>query len=47
MTVKLIKCNVNNEYSSFSAVRSALNYERTEKNKRETKKRKKTAFILD
>ena len=47
MTVKLIKCNVNNEYGPSSAVKSALNYERTEKDKREVKKRKETAFILD
>ena len=47
MTVKLIKCNVNNKYSPSSAVKSAPNYMRTEKDKREIKKRKKTAFILD
>ena len=47
MTVKLIKCNVNNEYGPFSAVKSAPNCERTEKDKREAKKREKTAFILN
>ena len=47
MTVKLIECNVNNEYDSFSAVESMLNCVRTGKDKREIKKRKKTAFILD
>ena len=47
MTVKLIKCNVDNEYDSFSAVESVSNCERTEKDKREIKKRKKTAFVLN
>ena len=47
MIVKLIKCNVNNEYSPSSAVKSAPNYKKTEKDKREAKKRKKTAFILN
>ena len=47
MTAKLIKCNVNNEYDSSSAVKSALNCMRTEKDKKEIKKRKKTAFILN
>ena len=47
MTVKLIKCNIDNKHDSSSAVKSALNYKRTEKDKREVKKRKKTAFILD
>ena len=47
MTVKLIKCNIDNEYNLSSAVRSASNYERTEKDKRKAKKRKKTAFILN
>ena len=47
MTTKLIKYNINNEYSSSSAVRSALNCKRTEKDKREIKKRKKTAFVLN
>ena len=46
MIVKLIKYNINNEYDSFSAVESTSDYVRTEKDKRETKKRKKTAFIL-
>ena len=47
MTVKLIKCNIDNKYSPSSAVESRLNYKRTEKDKREAKKRKKTAFILN
>ena len=47
MTAKLIKYNINNEYNSSSVVKSALNCKRTEKDKREVKKRKKTAFILD
>ena len=47
MTVKLIKCNINNEYNSSSAVKSALNCIRTEKDKRKIKKRKETAFILN
>ena len=47
MTAKLIKYNVNNEYGPSSAVESAPNYVRTEKDKREIKKRKKTAFILN
>ena len=47
MTVKLIECNVNNKYDSSSAVKSALNYKRTEKDKREVKKREKTAFVLN
>ena len=47
MTAKLIKCNVNNEYDSSSTVRSALDCERTEKDKRKIKKREKTAFILN
>ena len=37
MTAKLIECNINNEYSSFSAVERALKCKRTEKNKREIK----------
>ena len=37
MTAKLIKCNVNNEYNSFSAVKRAFKYKRTEKNKRKIK----------
>ena len=37
MTVKLIKCNVNNEYSPSSAVKRVLKCKRTEKNKREVK----------
>ena len=47
MTVKLIKYNVNNEYDSSSAVKSASDCIRTEKDKRKVKKRKKTAFMLD
>ena len=47
MTAKLIKCNVNNEYGSSSAVESTLNYMKTEKDKRKAKKREKTAFILN
>ena len=47
ITVKLIKCNVNNEYGSSSAVKSAPDCERTEKDKRKIKKRKKTALMLD
>ena len=47
MTAKLIKCNVNNEYGSSSAVKRVPEYKRTEKNKREIKQQKKTAFILD
>ena len=47
MTAKLIECNVNNKYDSSSAVESTLNCEKTEKDKREAKKREKTAFILN
>ena len=47
MTAKLIKYNVNNEYGPSPAVESMPDYERTEKDKRKVKKRKKTAFILD
>ena len=47
MTVKLIKYNINNEYSSSSTVESTPDYKRTEKDKRKVKKRKKTAFILN
>ena len=47
MTAKLIKYNINNEYSPSSAVESAPNCKRIEKDKREIKKRKKTAFMLD
>ena len=47
MTVKLIKCNINNEYSPSFAVRSTSDCMRTEKDKRKVKKRKKTAFMLD
>ena len=37
ITVKLIKCNVNNEYGPSFAVKRALKCKRTEKNKREIK----------
>ena len=47
MTAKLIKCNINNKYNSSFTVKSALNYKRTEKDKKEVKKREKTAFILN
>ena len=47
MTVKLIKCNVNNEYSPSSAVKSTPDCMRTEKDKRKVKKREETAFILN
>ena len=47
ITAKLIKYNVNNEYGPSPAVKSAPNYKRTEKDKREIKKREKTAFILN
>ena len=47
MIIKLIECNVNNEYGPFSGVESAFNCERTEEDKREVKKRKKIAFMLN
>ena len=47
MTVKLIKYNINNEYGPFSAVESAPDYIRTEKDKRKVKKREEIAFILN
>ena len=47
MTAKLIKYNVNNEYDSSSAVKKAPKYKRAEKNKREIKQQKETAFILN
>ena len=47
MTAKPIKCNVNNEYDPSSTVKRALDCKRTEEDKREIKKRKKTAFMLD
>ena len=47
MTVKLIKYNINNEYSSSSAVKNAPNCERTEKDKRKIKKREEIAFMLN
>ena len=37
MTVKLIECNVDNEYDSFSAVERVSECKRIEKNKREVK----------
>ena len=37
MTAKLIECNINNEYSPFSAVKRVSECKRTEKNKREAK----------
>ena len=40
--VKLIKCNVNNEYDSSFAVKKAPECKKTEEDKRE-----KTAFVLD
>ena len=47
MTAKLIECNIDNEYDSSSAVKSTPNCKRTEKDKKEVKKREKTAFILN
>ena len=47
MTVKSIKYNINNEHNSSPAVKSILNYKRTERDKRKIKKRKKTAFVLN
>ena len=47
ITAKLIKCNINNEYDPFPAVESAPNYKRTERDKREIKKREKIAFMLN
>ena len=46
MTAKLIKYNVNNKYSSSSAVKRAPKYKRIE-DKKEVKKRKKTVFMLN
>ena len=46
MTAKLIKYNINNKYGSSSAVKRASDCERIE-DKREIKKRKKIAFILN
>ena len=37
MTAKLIKCNINNEYSSSSAMKRVSECKRIEKNKREIK----------
>ena len=47
MTAKLIECNINNEYSFFSAVESMPDCKRTEKDKKKIKKREETAFILN
>ena len=47
MTVKSVKCNVKNKYGSSSAVKSVFDCKRTEEDKREIKKRKKTAFLLN
>ena len=47
MTAKLTKCNINNEHNPSSTVRRAPDCKRTEKDKREAKKRKKTAFMLN
>ena len=47
ITAKLIKCNINNKYGPSSAVKKAPKCKRTEKNKREVKQQKKTAFILN
>ena len=47
ITVNLINYNVNIEYSSSSAAERVLNCEKIEEDKRETKKRKKVAFMLD
>ena len=47
ITAKLIKCNVDNEYDSSSAVKRAPECKRIEKNKREAKQQKRTAFILN
>ena len=47
ITVKLIECNVDNEYSPFPAVKRAPECERTEKNQRKIKQQKKIAFVLD
>ena len=47
MTAKLIECNINNEYGPSPDVESAPDYKRIEEDKRETKRRKKIAFILN
>ena len=47
MTAKLIKCNANNKYNSSSATERVLNCKKIEEDKREIKKRKKIAFILN
>ena len=47
MTAKLIKCNINNKHGPFSAEERVPECKRTEKNKREAKQQKETAFILD
>ena len=46
-TVKLIKCNIKNEYGPSPAAESTPDCKRTEEDKRVTKKRKETAFLLD
>ena len=46
MTEKAVKCNINNEYDSSSAVKRAPKCEKTEGDKRKIKQRKKTALIL-
>ena len=47
MTTKLMKCNVKNEYGPSSDVKSAPNCKKTEEDKRKTKRREKTAFMLN
>ena len=47
ITAKLIECNIKNEHSSSSAAESAPDCEKTEEDKREAKKREKTAFLLN
>ena len=47
ITAKLIKCNINNKYDPFSAEKKAPKCKRIEKNKREIKQQKETAFILN
>ena len=47
ITAKLIKYNINNKHGPSSAEERALKCERTEKNKREVKQQKKTAFVLN
>ena len=47
ITAKSIKCNINNEYDPFSAVKRVLNCKKTEEDKRKIKKREETAFMLN